>query len=57
MNWETIDDNTLRAKIHKGWLVKHFEIITVRDTDNEIVSKAPHFSICFVEDSMHSWRL
>lgn len=43
MDWERIDENTWRAKVYKGWVVK------VYSTFDE------SFSVCFVPDPMHAW--
>jgi hypothetical protein len=52
MNWEIIDKYTKRAKVHKGWLVRHISITINNDTGDDHVS----MSICFVPDAMHSWK-
>lgn len=41
MNWEKIDDNYERAKVHKGWLVRHIQ-------DGHMA---------FVPDQLHAWSL
>ena len=52
MNWEKIDDYTIRAKIKGGWLVKSYEFMP---PGNE--RETPSASMCFVPDPMHGWKL
>lgn len=46
MNWEKIDECTERARVHKGWLVRHW-------SDDG----GTRMAICFVPDPMHGWKL
>ena len=58
MNWEQIDKDTWRARVHKGWLVKHYEVYELYKDNNDIpFHKTIDFAICFVPDPMHSWAL
>lgn len=59
MKWEQVDNFTMRAKIHKGWLVKHYEEVNhfASAADGDIIGNWVGFSICYVPDPMHSWTL
>jgi len=48
MEWETIDERTERARVHKGWLVKVYD-----DCEDE----RGFVSIAFVPDPMFAWAL
>jgi len=43
MNWETIDTDSERARVHGGWIVR--------------VRQNGAMAICFVPDPMHGWTL
>lgn len=47
--WKQIDEDTWRAKVIGGWLVKEAHWYT----DNEI----PIISLVYVPDEFHSWEL
>ncbi len=58
MTWEKVDEQTCRAKIHKGWLVKHYDQVFTMDRGHtECISQANNFAICFVPDPMHVWTI
>lgn len=49
MKWEDVDNITMRAKIHGGWLVRAW--VSDDTWQQESVS------ICFVPDVLHIWTI
>jgi len=63
MEWETIDNFHLRAKVFNGWLVKAYENIEHANYMEEngywarTQSQELRMSITFVPDSSHEWKI
>lgn len=55
--WEDIGDNTGRAKVFGGWIVRSLTDVLI--TMDEYIGPAPGYeyreSICFVPDINHEW--
>lgn len=57
MNWETIDNNSKRAKVFGGWLVLVYEPATTYDGTEVVFGHEWRVAMAFVPDKMHQWKL
>lgn len=56
MEWEDIDNYHKRCSIPGGWLVKAYEDVFQKDTD-DTVGYDWRMSMCFVPDPLHEWKI
>lgn len=58
LEWEQVDNFTMRARVHDGWLVKHYEQIMHLSGDEQVCEGTEmQFSICFVRDKLSVWQI
>ena len=51
--WERLDDNTHRAKVFGGWVVKHYSYV---ETEKKNVVNCCE-SMVYVNDTDHRWHI
>lgn len=57
LEWETVDNQHQRAKIHGGWLVKAYEDVVHKFGHGIIGGRDFRIAMCFVPDVYYEWRL
>ena len=66
MKWEKIDNETMRASVPSGWLVKIVQVVIIKmqQGDPKLIGRmrvvdAPYgtMAMTFVPDSEHKWEL
>jgi hypothetical protein len=56
MEWESIDEQTERAKVPGGWFVKFFDSQIVAERGGDLRAEAVPLSVVFYPDAKHSWN-
>ena len=58
MEWEEIDENHHRAKVHGGWLVKTYESVFHQSDINGMQDGWDwRVAMAFVPDPNHEWKI
>ena len=57
MNWEQIDNDSRRAKVHGGWLVIVFETASTFVNGEIKFGHEWRPAMTFVPDPLYSWKL